>query len=156
MATEDDKARWEEIRSILNRYRRPMLNAWNSMDDRVAAMRYALQTESFTAFEFLLFYCDDELNKSVFDLLVDHASGAHGCIHKNRAIIKMMPREWVIEHIEPIANRILAEEPEPEECYTRFAELYSELDANLLNRLLDQAARHDDPTVVEVAKDFRG
>lgn len=156
MVSEDDKARWEEIRSLLNRVRRPLLNAWNSMDDRVEAIRHGLRTEDFTACEFLLFYCDDDLNQSVFDLLVDLASFAHGNIHRIRAIIKMMPRRWVIEHIEPIANQILADEPEPEECYTRFAELYSELDEDLLNRLLDQAAQHENPEVVEVAKDFRG
>lgn len=156
MVSEDDKARWEEIRSLLNRVRRPLLNAWNSMDDRVEAIRHGLRMEDFTAFEFLLFYCDDEIHKGVFDLLVDYASVAHGCIPKNRAIIKMMPRQWVIEHIEPIANQILVDDTEPEECYRRFAELYSELDEDLLNRLLDQAAQHDNPEVVEVSKDFRG
>lgn len=155
MTSEDDKERWERIRLILNKDRRAMLNAWNSMDDPVEAMRHGLRTEKFTAFEFLLLHCDDELNKSVFEMLVDHASVAHGCIHKNRAIIKMMSRKWVIEHIEPIVNHILTDETDAEEYYTRFAELYSELDDGLLNRLLDRAAQHDNPAVVEISEDYR-
>lgn len=155
MISDGDKERWETIRSILNRDRRDILNAWNRMDDPVEAIQYGLRTENSTSFEFLLLLCNDELNKSVFDTLVDFASVAHGCIHKNRAIIKMMPRKWVIEHIGPIVNHIITDETDSEEYYTRFAELYSELDDGLLNRLLDRAAQHDDPGVVELSKDYR-
>ena len=72
-----------------------------------------------------------------------------------------MPRKWVIEHIDPIVNQILTDDTdpyvkkEPDEYYRRFAELYYELDDGLLDRLLDRAARHDNPDVVEVAEDFR-
>ncbi|QDT30694.1 hypothetical protein Enr10x_60620 [Gimesia panareensis] len=161
MLSESDKARWEKMRSLLNRVRYPVLTEWNSMEDQAAAIRYGLQTEKFTAYEFLLLSSDDELKKSILETLVRSASTAHSSIYKNRAVIKLMPRRWVIKHIEPIVNQILTDETdpylktEPDEYYRRFAELYDELDDGLLERLLDRAAQHDDPDVKEVAEDFR-
>ncbi|QDT40158.1 hypothetical protein Pan241w_02140 [Gimesia alba] len=162
MTSEDDKERWTRIKSLHQRAMSVILAEWNAIENQLEVIQYGLQTEHGITFSILLLSQDDDLKKNVFEILVKLASVAHRSIGLNRAVIKTMPRKWVIEHIEPIVNQILSDETdhyvktEPEEYYRRFAELYSELDDGLLNRLLDRAAQHDNPDVVEVAEDFRG
>jgi hypothetical protein len=60
----------------------------------------------------------------------------------------------VIENIESLAQRILERSDEEEE-YRRFAELYLELDASLLERHVQAALTHANPEVREVGSDFQ-
>lgn len=161
MVSISDIERWTRIKSLHQRAMSALLADWYAMDDKLEVIRHGLQKDRGLTFQILLLSQDSDLQKNVFESLVKLASVGHRSIGLNRAVIKTMPRKWVIEHIEPIVNHILSDETdpyvktEPEEYYRRFAELYYELDDGLLDRLLDKAAQHDNPEVVEVAEDFR-
>ncbi|QGQ22343.1 hypothetical protein F1728_06505 [Gimesia benthica] len=161
MISNTDKERWARIKSLHQSAMSVILAEWNALEDQLEVSRYGLQTEHGLTLSILLLSQNDDLKKELFETLVKLASVAHRSIALNRAVIKTMPRKWVIEHIEPIVDQILTDEndayvkTEPDEYYRRFAELYYELDDGLLNRLLDRAAKHDNLDVVEVAEDFR-
>jgi hypothetical protein len=134
-----------------------MLEAWLLIEDdadKERLLRGALSAprERGTALRLLLLL-SDAYKRAVFDVLVDQASVGHADIALVRIVISSLGRTWLTEHIEPIANRILDDEND-EECYRRFAELYNDLDRDLLRRLVKKAAASNDPGIIEVAENF--
>jgi hypothetical protein len=95
----------------------------------------------------------DAIKQAVFDTLIDLASVGHADIGLCRAVIKSLPRAWLIEHVEAAAEPILRR-GEDEEAYRRLAELYCDIDEGLVHRLVQRAARSSNAFVREVADDF--
>ena len=73
-------------------------------------------------------------------------------ISRGRTEILALPRTQVLEHIEVIAATTLTFE---EWEYRRLLEVYEQLDAALLKRLVAKGAASDDPDIREAAEDFR-
>jgi hypothetical protein len=70
-----------------------------------------------------------------------------------REAISEIPREWVLKHIEKVANEMLNFEDDDWE-FRRLAELYSLLDRRLVQELVKKGLRSRNPEVVEAAQDF--
>lgn len=69
-----------------------------------------------------------------------------------REAAKEIPRDWFVARIEGIAERVLNLEDEWE--YRRLLELYRELDAGLLRRLVTRGLASHNPDIREAAEDF--
>jgi hypothetical protein len=73
-------------------------------------------------------------------------------ITRGRTEILALPRERVLEIIESVAAETLPLSEEWE--YRRLLELYQDLDAGLLQRLVASGLASDDPAIREAAEDF--
>ena len=90
--------------------------------------------------------------KALFPQLVALASWDHGMVQAARDRILSLPRDWVLQHIEEVAEPLLQEGDYVE--YRRFLELYVQLDPELAARLARRAAAHADSDVKEAGEDF--
>jgi hypothetical protein len=121
--------------------------------DRVALIRqglYADRVAQATALQMLEAMPVPE-RVQLFAELID-LSLAHGLAATVRKIIRSLPRDWVLAHIEPAAEPYLREGTDDE--YRRFLELYSELDRDLTAKLARRAAAHTDPDIKEAGAEF--
>lgn len=69
-----------------------------------------------------------------------------------RAIIASLPRAWVLDRIEGVAETFLTDGTYWE--YGRLLELYRELDPTLTQRLANRAIQHSDADIREAGEDF--
>lgn len=76
-----------------------------------------------------------------------------GLIVQGRSRVLALPREWVLEHIEPVATAVLNLSDYWE--YRRLLELAELLDLGLLQRFVSLGLGHPDPDVHEAAEDFK-
>ena len=76
-----------------------------------------------------------------------------GLIVQGRSRVLALPREWVLEHIEPVATAALNLSDEWE--YRRLLELAELLDPGLLERFVSLGLGDPDPDVHEAAEDFK-
>lgn len=109
-------------------------------DERYVALSVA---QSFTS---------DEL-KSIFKNLVSTASWAHAHTQTARDLVLKIPRDWVLQNIQPVIDPIL-QTNDPDE-FRRMMELAWELDHKLLIDICQQAAHHPNPEIREAGEDFR-
>lgn len=120
--------------------------------DRVSLLKKALQgPDRKTAFHLLKFVELEELQQ-LFEKLVFWASTSHSAIGVVREAIKSLPREWVIEHIEQVAEPLLMKGTYDE--YRRLLELYVEIDPELTRRLAKRAIQSSDLDIREAGQDF--
>lgn len=123
--------------------------------DRVALMQHAFEQGyaryRATALRMLEYLTTVEL-KAILPNLVVLASWAHGGTRRVRDCILSLPREWVLERIEPAAEPLLAHGTDEE--YRRFLELYADLDHALALRLASRAAAHPDDCIRETGEEF--
>ena len=153
-----DEMFWLSIVSVTHQAISKIFVEWSKINNQTNILRQALNNptvpgERYVVLVLLLLGRDNEVTKSVFDLLVDQASVGHSDIDICRLVIKSLPRKWVVDNIESVANKILSG-AETEEEYQRFAELYEELDEELLKRLVDQMRCSSDPNLLDIADDF--
>jgi len=73
-------------------------------------------------------------------------------ITRGRTEILSLPRSQVLEHIESVAAATL---PFEEWEYRRLLELYEQLDAGLVQRLVSRGLASTDADIREAAEDFR-
>ena len=73
-------------------------------------------------------------------------------IMEGREAVLLLPRKWVLTNIERVANETLDLSDYWE--YRRLLELYSLLDPALVERLVIEGLKSDDPDVLEAAEDF--
>lgn len=104
------------------------------------------------ALRILILRDDAKLSQALFHVLVDQASVGHSDIDIVRLAIGAMPRRWVLDHIEPIADEVLAKAVDDEE-WKRLIELFHVLDEGLARRLIARALIHDDEEVRDFARD---
>jgi hypothetical protein len=86
--------------------------------------------------------------------LVGLASVGHSDIGLTRSVLGRIDRAWLSEQITSHVDAILNNGTDEE--YRRIAELYQELDLDLLKAHLALCAKHRNPAVQEVAADFNG
>jgi hypothetical protein len=90
--------------------------------------------------------------QEAFADLVRVASVGHVDVQLARTAILNLPREWVLERIEAVAEPLLQRGDYEE--YQRLLELYRDLDPGVTRRLAERAAAHADPDVREAGEDF--
>jgi hypothetical protein len=96
-------------------------------------------------------FTPDEL-KGIFQNLVLTASWAHAHTGTARALVLKIPRDCVLQHIQPVIDSILATD-DPDE-FRRMMELAQELDRALLLRICKRAVNHPNPEIREAGEDF--
>jgi hypothetical protein len=148
---------WQNVVTTEHQMVCALSSALLGVPDEVETLRRAIGVprERGAALRILLLFGYGDLRKQVFPELVEAASVGHVDIGLCRDVIKAMPRRWVLKHIEPIVNRVIDSDPNDDEFYQRYAELYLELDDELLRRLIDRAARSESAMVKDVAEDFQ-
>jgi hypothetical protein len=93
----------------------------------------------------------DEL-KELFSEWVHLARCAHSPFKPAWDVILSLPRDWVLQHIEPEVDAILRAEEEDD--YWMFLQLYERLDRDLTLKLARRAAGHTDPHIRELGEDY--
>ena len=86
--------------------------------------------------------------------LVFLASWTHGSLQTAREAITALPRGWVLDQIEGVAEPLL--ERGDDDTYRRLLELYELLDRGLMLRLARRAATSDDADIREAGEDHLG
>jgi hypothetical protein len=121
--------------------------------NRVALMRQALSNprDAGTAIYVAQFMDAAELLE-IFDEWVGWAACSHGYAQAVREIILALPRDWVLAHIETVAEPLLQQGTYDE--YRRLLELYIQLGYNLTHRLATRAAKDPDPDIREAGEEF--
>lgn len=96
----------------------------------------------------------EDKTKAITVLLIGMACGCQNVrnISLGRMGILEMPKEWVMNHIEEIAQENINFEEEWE--YRRLVELYLRVDDNLAQRLIDMGLKSSTPEIVDAAKDY--
>jgi hypothetical protein len=95
-----------------------------------------------------------EVGKAVLSGFLEQACQAQhiGNIEIGRYGIQAIPREWVLQHIEDLAESLLQTEDEWE--YRRLLEVYYSLDKTLARKLALRAISNLNPDIKEAGKDF--
>jgi hypothetical protein len=75
-----------------------------------------------------------------------------GNIELARRYLVSIPREWLLDQIEPLAEELITSGGEWE--YRRLLELYERLDDDLLRRLVARGLLSDNEEIKEAAEDF--
>ncbi len=101
---------------------------------------------------FVLRYVGPEELKELLPFLMSHARSVHGYLHHVREIILRLPKDWLLEHIEAVAEPLL--KTGSDDDYRRFLELYFQIDPKLTERLAQRAADSPDPDIREAGEDF--
>jgi hypothetical protein len=118
--------------------------------DRVSLVRELIREDIVVALK-LAEYLSESEHKQLFNIWVAAASH-HKHVQIYRKFILALPRDWVLERIEAIAEPYLVSGDLEE--YARYLELYLLLDEELTRKLAQRALAHSDPDVVEAGQDF--
>ena len=100
----------------------------------------------------VLEYANPEDLKDLLPFLVEHARSVHGHLQKIRRLICSLPKEWLIEHIEPVVEPILLDGDDQD--YRRLLELYFEIDRGITGKLAERAVLSTDPDIRDAGQDF--
>jgi hypothetical protein len=73
-------------------------------------------------------------------------------IHLGRQFVTAAPRDWVLKHIEQVAEPLVQLNDDWE--YRRLLELYEDLDDGLLLRLAKRGLQSSNPEIRDAANDF--
>jgi hypothetical protein len=164
MPSNESMAAWERIATVIGAAWLEAARLWNTIpeQDRREVLVRALETVSRRreALGWLLLMPDNTLREDLFSELVDLASVGHSDIGRVRDVIKSMPRQWVLDRIQPVAQAVLDRQSasgaeDRYEEFRRFAELFVELDVALLRPLVERSLRDKDSDVREVGEDFK-
>ena len=120
--------------------------------DRVALVRQALRTDDRATAVFMAPHLPISEIQQLLDVWVALASHLNGFTQTARDLILRLPRDWVLERIEAVAEPLL--ETGTDEEYRRLLELYRLLDSELTLRLARRAAASPDRHVREVGEEF--
>jgi hypothetical protein len=119
---------------------------------RAALLHEALRGRDRQAALALLPRLDAEDLEPLFGDLIYLASFSHGPIQLARDAIRLLPRGWVLAHIEQAAEPLLRRGDW--DTYRRLLELYEQLDPDLTRRLAERAAVQPDPDTREAGDEF--
>lgn len=119
---------------------------------RVMLMHQALRGPGRHTSLIILGYLDVADLKELFEDLVFLASFSHGAINTVREAILTLPREWVLERIEQVAEPFLLTDDSEE--YRRILELYFELSPQMTHKLAQRALKNPNEEIQEAGQDF--
>lgn len=153
MPSSQDLAVWNHLVQAHEDFARISTEFLTGNIDRVALIRYALRSGhgKHTAIYALQSLRQTELQE-LFVELVTYASSAHGAIGAIREAILSLPRDWVLDRLEAVAEPLLVGGTYDE--YRRLLELYQLLDPVLTQNLAMRAVQHPDPDIQEAGMDF--
>lgn len=149
-----DKERLDAMLAAQSAYDEIMFPNWAKLEDKQGALRFALLNVRMRRFALrLLFELTDEEKEMQFSNLMDLATVGHCDIGQVRAIIRSLPREWLLANLGPHVELLLARDDA--ETYRRLAELLCDIgDQASLTKLIDRARMSSDPNILEIAQDF--
>jgi hypothetical protein len=101
----------------------------------------------------LIEYLSLEEREYLFSDLLELSSVAHADLQLCHQVVLMYPHDWLLEHIEEMAERLL--ENGSYEEYRCLLELYIRIDNDLTQRLIDRALQQDDLDIIEAGEDFQ-
>lgn len=130
---------------------------FQSSVDRVQLVRRALATAggNRAIAVRLLQRMDRTEQQQLFPELIQLARAVHGPIGTVREIIRSLPREWVLTHIDAEIGQILDQDKDDVyDDYWMFLELYTGIDHARALSLARRAAVHHDPDVQELGADW--
>ena len=149
MIDESDKLRQDLVSSFWA-YSEALRKFVSEGVDRVSLVRELIREDIVVALK-LAEYLSESEHKQLFNIWVGGASH-HKYVQIYRKFILALPRNWVLERIEAIAEPYLASGDMEE--YRRYLELYLLLDEELTRKLAHRALEHSDPDVIEAGQDF--
>jgi len=119
--------------------------------NRIGLLRHAFrQGNGAVALEVVLTLPATEIQHLLPDLV--YLSLDHGSAGRVRQIIAALPRDWVLAHIEDVAEVHLRDDDD--DAYRRILELYAVLDEDLKRKLARRAAEHANEHIREAGEDF--
>jgi len=118
--------------------------------DRVGIVRELMREDRVVALK-IAEYLNESEHKQLFDLWVGGASH-HKYVQVYRKFILALPRDWVLERVEAVAEPYLINGDMEE--FRRYLELYLLLGEELTRKLAQRALAHSDPDVIEAGQDF--
>jgi hypothetical protein len=149
MTDESDKLR-QDLVSSFRAYSEALRKFVSEGVDRVGLVRKIMKEDRNVALT-LAEYLSESEHKQLFNLWVGGASH-HKYVSLYRKFILALPRDWVLERVEAVAEPHLINGDLEE--YARYLELYLLLDEELTRKLAQRALAHSDPDVVEAGQDF--
>jgi hypothetical protein len=131
-----------------------LISDFNKLDasDRVSLLRKAIHGPDKILALMLMPILKQEELMSLFSDLVYFASFTHGSLTYVRNVIKSLPRKWVVENIEEVADSYLTNNDY--EPYRRLLELFFEIDENITQRLANKASASTNFDIREAGEDF--
>ena len=121
-------------------------------EQRVEAIRSNYQGNRPLAILLLSEFMLVEDLEELLPFLLSHAESIHGYLWAFRSIILRIPRDWLVAHIEEVAEPYLLNGDDG--TYRRFLELYLDIDASLARRLAERAQASSDADTREAGTDF--
>lgn len=149
MTDESDKLRQDLVNSFWA-YSEALRKFVSEGVNRVSLVRELIREDIAVALKVAEYLSESE-HKQLFNIWVAGASH-HKYVHIYRKFILALPRDWVLERIEAIAELYLSNGDLEE--YARYLELYLLLDEELTRKLAQRALAHSDPDVIEAGQDF--
>lgn len=152
--SDQDQAIWHQLVESQRAWGNAQRAFYADGVDRVALVRQGLHSQDVATAMTVASRLSLEERLQLFDEWVAWASQSHGYARTAREIIRSLPRDWVLAHIEAAAEPLLENGTYDE--YRRLLELYSELDPILTLRLARRAAKRPDADIQEAGEDFLG
>jgi hypothetical protein len=147
---DEDENLWRQFVVACNSYVEAS-NAIVKSPRCVSILQKALRTDFRYALR-LVRILSQEQKRALFPEWVYLASFGHGAITTAREAILSLPRDWVLERIDIVAEPYLQQGTYDE--YRRFLELYRDLDPDRMRTLAHRALQSADPDIREAGEDF--
>ena len=152
-----DADSWDNVLKAYELYR-DAENELLKSPNRVQLIHKAIKSErsgrQSLAFR-LIWRLTDVEKQQLAGMLLDYGFSAQ-YTYDCRDLLLSLPREWLLENIERLAEPFLAEMSAPDlyQYYGTTLWLYSQIDRELTQRLVKRALEHPYPDVREFGKDY--
>lgn len=148
----NDESLWQNLVKTHLSLSQHLKEFFSNQVDRITILREAFERGEIATALYAISYMESEEIYKIFDKIL-YMSTAHGYAGTIRKIILSLPRDWVLQNIENVAEPFLIDATEDE--YRRFLELYINLDKGLASRLVKRAIAHPDLDIQEAGRDFQ-
>ena len=152
--SENDAALWQHYLRAHTEFATAIFHLWSQATNNVEIVRSNLAPETREAALLFATWLSVEEQKELLKEFVYMVAGAYDTKHGYALdIIKSLPREWLISHIEASIEDLLPILDDND--YYQLLGLYAYLDRGLELRLLEHIDKHDDPEIREVSEHYR-
>ena len=143
---------WQDLNDAYSKLFALRLEFFQPHVPRIALIRHAMTHGSRNAILQIGPILAEAERMELFPEWVYYAATGDRQVVAARAIIASLPRAWVLDQIEAVAETFLTDGTYWE--YHRLLELYRELDPALTQRLANRAIQHSDADIREAGEDF--
>jgi hypothetical protein len=143
---------WQQLTQTNNQFH-ILLQEFQKSPKKIDILKRELTKGDRTTAIIIAEYLNNEELKEIFNELIFLASFVHGQIVVVRKLVLSLPKDWLLQHIEPVAENILVNGTDEE--YRRLLELYLQIDDNLVNKLIERAQLSSNSNIQEVGQDFK-